>query len=250
MKGDSNGSEKSKTMYCLFDANVIAAYYLPQSSRSAKLVDSARILIESVRSAATKHFFYIPNFCVAEVFNVFMKHTYGHWNKQVKHGTIDGRVHNSLRKQFQKDIHNGQLFYHYELSRYHVLAINLIGPVDHHYQFSRKRRNPAGTLDQLIIGMGMHLTRIHGANNVVIVTADDRIEQIIKRCRDGIGYGVNRKLKLSEAAEFTGIPFRPESFPLVINPKSTSKTQWNKIFGEWPLPLKKKYKKPYLAPLV
>lgn len=42
-------------------------------------------------------FFYLPNFCVAETFSVFMKHSFGAWNSHVKKkGTIDTRVYKSL----------------------------------------------------------------------------------------------------------------------------------------------------------
>lgn len=239
-------------MYCLFDACVIAAYYCPSTTRSRKVVESARNLIESVRSGKSKHFFYIPNFCIAEVFSVFMKYAYSRWNKQTKSGRIRGWVHKRLRKQFEADIHNAKLFYHYELSRYHVLAINLVAPIDHHYKLYREaktigRHAPAGTFDQLIIAMGIHLVKIHGAEKVVIVTADDRLARVIAKCRGSIPDSICQRLRLEEAADFTGIPFRPESFPLVLNLKRATKTQLKEVFGTWPLPIKKRYKRPHLA---
>ena len=239
-------------MYCLFDANVIAAYYCPRTTRSIKVIEYARNLIESVRSGESDHFFYIPNFCIAEVFSVFMKYAYSRWNKQTKGGTIHGWVHNRLRKQFEADIHNAKLFYHYELSRYHVLAINLVAPIDHHYKLYRRGRGggaqaPAGTFDQLIIAMGIHLVRIHGASNVVVITTDDRLARIIEKCGGAIPATTYIRLHLKEASEFTGIPFRPDSFPLVLNLKKATKAQLQHLFGEWPLPVKRRYKRPYLA---
>jgi hypothetical protein len=239
-------------MYCLFDASVVAAYYCPITTRSKKAVEIARNIIESVRSGERNHFFYIPNFCIAEVFNVFMKYTYSNWNRHTRQGRLNRKVHNSVRKQFQKDIHNASLFYHYELSRYHVLAINLVSPIDHYYKLARSvkrgsRHNPAGTLDQLIITMGIHLARIHGSENVVVITTDERICKIIEKCRSPIGLSARNHLKLREASEFTGIPFRAASFPRVINLKNATKQQLRDVFGEWPLPVKQRYKKPYLA---
>ncbi|KPL01287.1 MAG: hypothetical protein AMJ91_00595 [candidate division Zixibacteria bacterium SM23_73_3] len=239
-------------MYCLFDANVIAAYYCPKTTRSSKVVENARILIESVRSGESRHFFYIPNFCIAEVFSVFMKYAYSSWNKQTKSGRIHGKVHKRLREQFETDIHNAKLFYHYELSRYHVLAINLIAPIDHHYKLTRKSKtggaqNPAGTFDELIIAMGIQLVKIHGAGNVVVITTDDRLAKVIDKCRGVIPDSIYRRLRLREASEFTGISFRSDSFPLVLNLKKATKTQLKQIFGRWPLSIKKRYKRPYLA---
>jgi hypothetical protein len=153
-------------MYILLDANVTAGYYLPRSLNSRRVAERIEILFDSVRSGATKHFFYIPNFCVAEVFSVFMKYAYGHWNRQVRKagGTIDKRIYERLIRQFQNDIHNGRFLYHYELSRYHVLGINLVAPVDHYFKFTHHPKStPMGTFDHLIISMGIHLAHIHGS---------------------------------------------------------------------------------------
>ncbi len=233
-------------MYCLFDASVIAPYYYPKSHKSPKVAERARILIESVRSGGSEHFFYIPNFCIAEVFSTFMKYAYSDWNKDTRSGRIHQIVHRSLRTQFQEDIHNAKLFYHYELSRYHIIAINLVAPLDHYYKMSRGTgKTPAGTYDQLIIAMGVHLVKMHGAGNVVVITADERLAKIIEKCRCRIPPSVSRRLRLKEASEFTGIQFRPSSFPLVLDLKRTKKTQLKGIFGEWPLHIKKRYKRPY-----
>ena len=244
---------ETNLMYCLFDACVVAAYYLPKSTRSKQLVKNARNLIESVRSGESQHFFYIPNFCIAEVFSVFMKYAYGQWNSQVKHGTIHGKIHNSLRDQFQKDIHNAKLFYHYELSRYHVLSINLVAPIDHYFKLSRGKGrnksgvNPAGTFDHLIIAMGLHLAKIHGPENVCIITADDRLEKIVNKCNSGIPSDTKRKLNLSQSHKLTGIDFNKDSFPYVVNLKKPKKKIMKSLFEDWPLPVKNRYKKPYLA---
>src|SRR5438552_18965336 len=106
-------------MFLLLDAKVTAAYYLPRSTTSKKMSTRIENIFDSVRSGVMDHFFYLPNFCVAEVFSVFMKYTFGAWNRHVKKvGTIDKRVYRSLKDQFQSDIHNGKFIYHYELSRY------------------------------------------------------------------------------------------------------------------------------------
>lgn len=238
--------------YCLFDANVIAAYYCPRTTRSQQVVKKSRIVIESVRSGASKHFFYIPNFCIAEVFSVFMKYAYSNWNRHTTPGCIDKRVYRSLRDQFQDDIHNAKLFYHYELSRYHILAVNLVAPIDHYFKLSRKTAGsnpttPSGTFDQLLIAMGLHLVKLHGVGNVVIVTADDRLARVVGKCREQLKPATKQKLRLPDAAKLTGIQFQPESFPSVLNLKTATKTQLKEVFGEWPMTIKSKYKRPYLA---
>ncbi len=209
------------------------------------MASRATTLFDSVRSGASQHFFYLPNFCVAEVFGVFMKYAFGAWNKHVKKAgkPIDKRVYGSLRAQFEKDIHNGKFIYHYELSRYHVLAINLVAPVDHYFQVSRIRKKgqkpvtPMGTFDHLIIAMGIHLAHIHGADNVAIVSGDRRLTDILAKCKSGLPAATIRKLKLDQAEEITGRKFRPNLFPKHINLVTATKGELTTLFGAWPLPV-------------
>jgi hypothetical protein len=240
--------------YILLDANVPAAYYLPRNTSSEKTKTRAEILFNSARSRKRDFFFYLPNFCVAEVFSVFMKYSFGHWNNHVKQKPlIDTRIYNSLVKQFESDIHNGTFIYHYELARYHVLAINLVAPVDHYFQISRSRPNkkatpnkentkkkpkvsPMGTFDHLIIAMGIHLTKIHGSENVAIVSADTRLTNVLAKCKTMIPLATKKKLQLDQAEKLTGIDFKPTSFPHHINLVHSSVADLKTLFGDWPLP--------------
>lgn len=238
----------AKKLFLLFDASVVVPYYLPEAHKNPKVHHRIVNIIESVRSGMNRHFFYIPNFCIAEVFSTFAKYAYGDWNKQVKPNTIHGKVHKSLRKQFQSDIHNAALFYHYELSRYHVLAINLVAPVDHYFKLTRGLSGniiPAGTFDQLIVAMGIHLTKIHGANYVVVITADNRLSKLINKCRSIISESAKKCMQLSAIQQFVGIPFAVRSFPLVLNIDKAKERDLVDIFGQWPLPIADHYKRPY-----
>ncbi len=80
-------------------------------------------------------------------------------------------------QQFHEDIHNGRFIYQYELSRYHILGINLVAPIDHHFQITRgkdQRHEPMGTFNHPIISMGIQLAHIHGSASVAILSSDDR----------------------------------------------------------------------------
>jgi len=229
-------------MYILLDANVVAGYYLPRSMPFKRARDRIECILDSVRSKATDHFLYIPNFCIAEVFSVFAKHAFGDWNPHVKRsgGPLDKRVYQSLRDQFAKDIHNARLFYHYELSRYHILGIDLVAPVDHYFQITRgkkKNHRPAGTFDHLIISMGVHLAHIHGQDNVCLVTADDRLSNVLDKCRVGLPARTLRKLKLDNATEVAGKPFGPTIFPRCLNLKTATNSELADVFGVWPPPV-------------
>ena len=228
-------------MYLLIDSNVTAGYYLPRSLNSKRARERITTIFDSVRSGETDHFLYIPNFCIAEVFGVFAKHSFAGWNSQVKKkGTIDTRVYGSLKKQFAEDIHNGRFLYPYKLSRYHILGIDLIAPVDHYFQVTRgkKRHVPMGTFDHLIISMGIQLAHIHGTENSVIVTADSRLSDILERCRKGLRARTIRKLKLEVAEQVTGRAFAPEIFPQCLNLKTATKSELSRVLGVWPLPTK------------
>lgn len=185
------------------------------------------------------------------------KYTYGKWNRQVQGDTIDTRVYHSLRDQFASDIHNAALFYHLELSRYHVLAVDLVAPIDHYFQIKRrvqaqKGRNlvPAGSFDHAILAMGIHLVRIHGAESVLVVSADDRLLDVLNKCRGGLPARTISKLGIDKASERIGIQFSRESFPIGVNLKSARTAELKDAFGDWPLPVPRNYRgfsRPYLA---
>ncbi|MBU1998020.1 MAG: hypothetical protein V1490_02930 [Candidatus Omnitrophota bacterium] len=229
-------------MYFLLDSNVTAGYYLPRSLGSKKACKRIEMIFDSVRSRGSNHFFYIPNFCIAEVFGVFAKYCFGDWNPHVRSkGAIDPRLYVKLIKQFEKDIHNGKFLYHYELSRYHILAVDLVAPVDHYFRISRsikKQAKPMGTFDHLIIAMGIHLAHIHTPEKICILSADDRLTAILRKCKSYIPRNTLKKLKLDIAAEITGKPFGPNIFPRVLNLKSAKDQELVDIFGGWPLEIR------------
>ena len=153
-------------------------------------------------------------------------------------GKIDRRVYERLVVQLQNDIHNGSFINQYELSRYHVLGINLVAPIDHHFQISRGKKNhrPMGTFDHLIIAMGIQLAHVHGAENVVIVTADSRLTDVLEKCKSGLKPSVIKKLKLHIAERVTGRPFSAGRYPQHANLKDATNAQLRGVFGTWPLP--------------
>jgi hypothetical protein len=226
-------------MYLLLDSNVTAGYYLPRSLDSIKARDRIQNLFWSIRSKSSDHFLYIPNFCIAEVFSVFMKYAFGGWNPHVRNkgGTIDKRVYQSLVDQFQGDIHNGKFIYHLELNRYHVLGINLVAPIDHYYRISKGKGNvcPCGTFDHLIISMGITLSHIHGRDNVCIVSSDERLTNILAKCNSLEKPSIIKRLKLDIAKVVVGRPFDKELFPKYVNLKTARKADLEAVFGAWPL---------------
>jgi len=100
------------------------------------------------------------------------------------------------------------------------------------------------TFDQLIITMGIHLAHIHGRDNVCILTADNRLSDVLNLCKNKqeLTKSMIKKLKLDKAKEITGKPFSSELFPHHLNLSNCNKVELKNIFGIWPLNIKKKNK--------
>lgn len=223
-------------MHFLIDANLAAGYYLPGSLSSKK----ERVRIKSILNYIKKggdHFVYIPNFCVAETFNVFAKYSFGKWNRHVKiKGKAIGiRRYQKLVEVFERDVHNGKFFYHYELNRYHILDTEFVSPIDHHYQGVRsKKKNkvPMSTFDHLIIAMGIELAHIHGRDKVCILSSDDRLNYILDKCKKNPSKSVIKRLKLPKVAErVRGLEFSANLFPEHLNLKRCSEADLKRILG-------------------
>jgi len=225
--------------YLLVDSCVVATYYIPESARHAKLPERARILIESIgRDSSGRRVLLIPNFCIGEVFGVFAKYRFGKWNKQVKK-RIDDIQYRLVRLRFHNDIHNGMLFQQYELSRYHILAADLISTVDHKYEYYRSRRKknrkiPMGTFDHLIIAMGIELVKSRGWENVLLVTADHRLAHITGKATR-VKRASAATLGLIRIASDLGLEYGPRIYPRVLNIATAGRARLQECLGEWPI---------------
>ena len=228
--------------YFLLDTNITAGYYLPLSLENKKAKKYIEEILNYLRLNPNDYFSYIPNFCIAEVFNVFYKYAYGKkWNKEVKkNGYITKSILSKLIKSFERDVHNGSFFYHYELSRYHILSINLVSSVDNYYLIRKKKNvTPCSTFDKLIITMGIELSFIHGPENVCILTADNRLADLLKVCKKEYSETMIKKLNLDFAGNFTGKKFSKDIFPHCLNLNKVTTKELVDIFGNWPLNIKK-----------
>jgi hypothetical protein len=225
-------------MHFLLDANVTAGYYLPDSLKNKRAVRRIQAIIDATRTKKRNDFFFIPNFCIAEVISTFTKYAYGKWNRHLegKH-TLDKRVFQSLVGQFHKDIHNGKVLYHCELNRYHLLTSHVITPIDHYFKISKgsDNVNPAGTIDHLIVGMAIQLGRIHGPQNICVLTADNRLAAILDRCKKPITEGTRDKLKLDIFEDIAGIKLQPEIVPLHLNLGHARETDIEQVIDGWPI---------------
>lgn len=63
----------------------------------------------------------------------------------------------------------------------------------------------------------MQLARVHGPPNTVIVTADERLALLVRKCRSTMSAGVRSKLGLDECERIVGLPYEPATFPNVVD---------------------------------
>jgi hypothetical protein len=228
-------------LYLLLDANVVADFFLGTHAGNQKAAGRIQAIVEAVRTqAVTSIVLYVPNICIPEVMSAFDKQAFGIWNKQVKN-KLDVRRHRRLRRLFSEYIHNGTVFEQYEVNRYHVLATDLISPIDHRYQITRKTTSgrrvtiPMQAVDHLIVGMGIVLVRIAGRDNVLLLTSDQRMCAVIDKARDKVSSPVARELGLPERAKALGYKWTVDLFPRVLNLKTATKVELVSAFGQWPL---------------
>ena len=231
--------------FCLLDANLVAGYYLPESLKSKTAAQKIKVIVDSVRrGAAPDVFLYMPNLCIAEVFSVFSRYRFAKWDTKVKRnlpGGLDKRRYDRLRERFHDAIHNGALIQQVELNRYHVLATDLISPVDAHYEFHRHRpggkqytKQMMSATDHLIIGMGIYLAKVHGRENFAILTADHRLANILQRAR-AVNPNTAKRIGLVSTAKALGMDYGPGIYPQVFHLAKATETELVGFFGRWPV---------------
>jgi len=232
----------------LWDASVVIPYYLPEASKNGRAAARAKVLVEAVRHHRIEAHCLIPNIVVAEVFAAFDRYCYSGWDSQVykrfggsKGKTLHTSKYRSARKKFQADIHNGSLFYQHDLGRYHILGLDLIAPVDKYKKFYRSKDVRAmGASDLLIGSMAMHLVRVHGRENVRLLTADRRMHAIFDRACSRLKFETAKKLGLvSKAPELGFGDWSGDLYPRVFDLERCSDNHLSKFFGVWPLPTRK-----------
>jgi len=233
--------------YLLWDASVVVPCYVPEATRNPKVPERARVILDSIRNHRYDAFCYLSNIVIAEVFANFARECYSRWDRQVnqRYGgrgkTLDTRRYNSAVTKFHADIHNGALFYQIEVDRHHVMALDLIAPVDKHRKFYRNRNvRSMGASDLLLGAIGIHLVKIHGRENVLLLTADARMGVIFSRACPDLNPNTAKKLKLIQRAEELSLgPWGPGIYPHVLDLQRCTTPDLQEVFGEWPLKTRK-----------
>jgi len=229
--------------HLLFDTSVVLPYYLPSATKNKKCAERAKVILDSVRKQRTPAVCYIPNICVAEVVANMDRQVYSKWDSEInkQYGgdgkTLHTATYRKAQKRFFEDIHNGSLFYQLELNRYHILALDLISPVDKYRKFYRTgSQRSMGAFDLLIGAIALHLKRVHGGDRFALLTGDRRMDAIFANACPNLNVNTAKKLGLVEQAEELGFrEWSSEIYPRVLDLQRCTDTTLEEFFGVWPL---------------
>lgn len=240
--------------YLLLDANILAAYYAPQTLSYAPQTIRTELqagaehitaIIESVRRGCSPAIKLLtPEVCVAEVQTVLSKHANRKWKgdrRPTDPSAIHGRTYNRIVDKMRHDLHGGRLIESIPLQRYHVLAKHLITAIDHNLLIPKRDgsggiRELGGT-DQLICGIAIWLCRSLLGDRLAVVTADYRLAKVLEKARRTT-HSQARRLGILKIADDIGCGWAPTIYPRVINVCKPNEGNLRKILGSWPMPLK------------
>jgi predicted nucleic acid-binding protein len=160
-------------------------YYLIDASAVGRYFD------EKIDPKTVKHniavnfgrgniFYYIPQFCIAEIFNIFAK---WHYREEPDRKRISTEKYRSNRNNFKKWIRRRKNMYAYDLHRYHNLNCDKVYKTEHTLPKIDKNKAHLSTFDILIIAMALDLQRIHGSDNLTILSCDERLIAVAKKLK-------------------------------------------------------------------
>lgn len=224
--------------FVLLDANVLCAYYLPESTKSERVKKRVVQLLDAARENKDI-VLYVPNVCVAETFSIFAKYRHGSWNRHVSE-IVSKKKYREAVKGLREDIHNAKFLRHIEVDRYHVLGADIVASIDHHYKISRERDGssrtpfPVGTIDHLIVSIGIQLTHIHGPDVVAIVSNDKRMCKINDLGRNKMTRKLARSLSILNTVDELDVEFSRKSFAKSLLLRSVTNADLGDFFGIWP----------------
>jgi len=238
----------SPSTWLLWDTSVILPYYVPELACNPKSLQRIPGILDAVRNHHLAAHCYIPNIAVAEVFAALDRACFSTWDRQTNGNfggpgkALDKRKHNTARESFRRHIHNRVLFYQYELTRYHILGLDLITPIDKYRKHYRKGNvRSMGASDLLIGAMAMDRVRVHGRDNVFLVTTDRRMDAIFSQVPHSLNQPAVEYLGLDTASKKFGFGrWHPGLYPKMLDLARCSDPELGGALGTWPLPVRKK----------
>jgi predicted nucleic acid-binding protein len=230
--------------HVIVDANLLIYYLHPESADTITVRDRCRVLFDSVLTAKWSGIrLYVPAISVAEAIGVLDKYRFCTWSGPVKgHPSrrLSSPEYRMARRRLLEAIRIRQLE-QIDHEPTHVSLASLISPVNQIFQFRRHRgaghkvKRPMGAADCLIVGMAVLLQRRLGAEQVVLATADQRMADVVTKCRS-LTEARAETLGIKATAEAVGIAWSDKAFPMVVNIRDARMPELRSVFLGWPLP--------------
>jgi predicted nucleic acid-binding protein len=164
------GREGSDVLTYLFDASAAVELYSPRDERTGRI---AHYILEQ-KTIYQDASLFIPNFCIAEVFNTLGKKRFA---PSKPSQAINEDSYKDCLGRFRTHVHWGKTIYPYELNRYHIIAADQIIPTEHHH-YRKVEWDRLSTFDILIISMSCELASIGDRTKTYLVTCDERLAAV------------------------------------------------------------------------
>lgn len=229
----------------ILDANVLAAHFCPCSTDSAQLRDRSRALVTAGADPNWPSLrLYTPGICIAEVLAVLDRYNLCTWHGPLKRDPtkkLTLREYRDARQHLVETVRS-RAIEQLEHEPTHVLLAGMVSPVNNAYQFRRNRTSgssqvkpPMSAADCVIAAMAILQGARVGQENVVLATADQRLADVMVKCRS-LRKRRAGQLGLDLAAKSAGLTWNPRLYPYTVNLRTAKTAELRRAFLGWPLP--------------
>lgn len=229
-----------QTRHLVIDANVLSAFLYGASTNAKNVSERSRILLNAALQANWSGVrLYTPSICIAEAMGVLDKYRFCKWHGAVRKDNglrLSSVDHAKSRDQLLRAVKE-RIIEQLSHDSDHVMLAGLVSPINNHYKIrtGKKVKPPMGAADCLIAGMTIHLINRLGKDSVMLVTADQRLADVLNRARK-ISESSAQRLGLVDVATQTGLQWNTDLYPSCINLSKASEAELREAFGGWPLP--------------
>lgn len=197
----------------LFDACAAVDIYV-RNERTQKAIK----YILDQKNVYKQAVLFIPNICIAEVFNTLARR---HFKPKNPIEELNEESYKKHLESFRKHIHWGRTLYPYDVNRYHIIAADKIIPIEH-VLASMHERDHLSTFDILIIAMACELAYIGQPEDTYLVTCDKRMKRVAEELKVSDASGLMVAGPLGELEKKRWIPpnclYLPDFRPAELKP--------------------------------
>lgn len=238
-------------IHLVLDTNVLVAALSPKTCRSQSVAARANSILE----AAVEHNWpllslHTPAFCLAEAQCVLDRHYYCKW-----HGESKKKEHRLTKSEYQKatdrleHLTKSRLLQRMDLNADHLRLVPLVSSVNFKYQVRRRSKSdpktgrsdasrirpPMGAADCLIGAFAIELSIRMGLTDVVLVTADGRLADVMGRCRKLTPERM-KSCHLDDIARRASLSWNADLYPPCLHLGKATDADLHSTLRGWPLP--------------